>query len=149
MSYNLFLDDVRNPEQCAEYMPVNVRYMYPAAKWEVVRSTEEFVRIIEKRGLPILVSFDHDLADVHYNPSTRKEGFTYHEKTGYDAAKWLVNYCIDKHQKLPTWLVHSQNPVGAENIRKLLENFQKHQDGESGDNKIQDQKNTGINDITN
>lgn len=43
-----------------------------------------------------------------------------------DCAKWLVDYCIDNGQPLPIFYVHSVNPVGADNIRGLLNGFAKH-----------------------
>jgi hypothetical protein len=45
------------------------------------------------------------------------------EKTGYDSVKWLTDFCMDNNLELPRFLVHSQNPVGKENIEKFLENF--------------------------
>lgn len=76
-----------------------------------VRSYDEFVAYIRKHGLPDFISFDHDLGEA---------------ESGYDCAKWLVNYCI-KHQKsLPDFAVHSQNPVGKENIETLLGNFREY-----------------------
>ena len=43
------------------------------------------------------------------------------EKTGNDCAKWLLEYCYENDLKLPQCMVHSANPVGADNIRKTLE----------------------------
>ena len=45
-----------------------------------VRSFEEFVGYVTANGLPDYISFDHDLGE---------------EKSGYDCAKWLVEYCLD------------------------------------------------------
>lgn len=45
------------------------------------------------------------------------------EKIGYDCAKWLVEYYIDNKLKLPLYNIQSANPVGKENIDKLLKNF--------------------------
>jgi len=45
------------------------------------------------------------------------------EKTGYDSAKWLVDFCINNNLELPNYLCHSQNPVGKENILKYLDNY--------------------------
>lgn len=73
-----------------------------------VRDYDGFVKFITEQSLPNFISFDHDLG----------EG-----KTGYDCAKFLVEFCLDKNLKLPKFFVHSQNPVGKENIEKLLENF--------------------------
>ena len=44
-------------------------------------------------------------------------------KDGYDCAKWLVEYCIDYNKELPLYNIQSANPVGKENIDKLLKNF--------------------------
>jgi len=44
-------------------------------------------------------------------------------KTGYDCAKWLVNYCIDGNLILPKWNIQSSNPVGKDNINGLLTSF--------------------------
>jgi hypothetical protein len=49
----------------------------------------------------------------------------FEEKTGYDCAKWLVDYCIDNQANLPDYLVHSANPIGKKNIESYLENFKK------------------------
>lgn len=68
----------------------------------------EFVEFIKTKGLPDFISFDHDLG----------EG-----KTGYDCAKFLVEFCMDCDLKLPEFIVHSQNPIGKENIEKLFFNF--------------------------
>lgn len=68
----------------------------------------QFVEFIKTKGLPNFISFDHDLG----------EG-----KTGYDCAKFLVEFCMDYDLKLPEFTVHSQNPVGKENIEKLFLNF--------------------------
>lgn len=71
----------------------------------------EAVKYISAAGWPDFISFDHDLgAD---------------EPTGYDFAKWLVEQDLE-HETLPKGFkfdVHSQNPVGAENITKLLNNY--------------------------
>lgn len=105
----LYLDDVRCPK---------------SDNWEIVRSYDEFVNWIEQNGLPDEVSFDHDLADVFYDSTTQKQGFNYHEKTGYDAAKWLCEYCWTNGLPIPEWNVHSANPVGRDNIKQLLQGFE-------------------------
>lgn len=113
MSYRLFLDDVRNPEE--------VKWVrLPSGPWTVIRNYEDFVRVVQNRGMPEYISFDHDLADVHYqNPE--RENFV--EKTGLDCAKWLVEHCSTFGYGLPEYSVHSMNPVGAERIRLLLQSF--------------------------
>lgn len=79
-----------------------------------LRSYAEFVTYITESGLPDFISFDHDLGL---------------EESGYDCAKWLVNYCLDNELRLPQFDVHSKNPVGKENILSLLQNFKKNTRG--------------------
>lgn len=125
--YNLFLDDIRNPVEVGNYIyPIELRQLYRKLKWKIIRNYNDFVKIIEKNGLPEIVSFDHDLALIHYNPLTHIESFEYDEKTGFDCAKWLVNYCINNSKILPVFYSHSMNPIGKENIIKYLNNFSKH-----------------------
>jgi hypothetical protein len=73
-----------------------------------------------KKGLPEMISLDHDLADIHYLKPNSDE---YAEKIGYDCAKWLIEYCMDNYLDLPKFYCHSMNPVGKKNILSLLENF--------------------------
>lgn len=122
--YNLFLDDVRQPSEPGNYMsPVNLRSLYQEQEWVTVRNYNDFVKYITENGLPDLVSFDHDLADIHYDPTTCKESFEYTEETGYDCAKWLVMYCDDNGLPLPKYLCHSMNPIGKENIISYLDSY--------------------------
>lgn len=114
MSYKLFLDDIR--------LPKDVKWMQmPLGPWAIVRSHDEFVKHIMQRGLPDFISFDHDLADEHYTGGAKYD--KYKEKTGYESAKWLVEYCMEYELHLPEYQVHSLNPIGKENIIGYLENF--------------------------
>ena len=123
----LFLDDFRVPEDAANYMHPRFMRFY-TSDWDIVRSYNQFVEYIEINGIPDMVSFDHDLADEHYAPT----GIGYDEfveKTGYHCMKWMIDYIIDnKIKKLPHVLIHSANPVGAENIERLWQNFIKEWD---------------------
>lgn len=107
MNILLYLDDVRNPFLRKEDLTII------GVKIEWVRSYEEFVRWINKYGIPYCISFDHDLGEVN---------------TGYDCAKFLVNKVLDENLTLCKWVVHSANPVGKENINCLLSNFKRHLD---------------------
>lgn len=120
----LFLDDVRVPLDCLIY--VSNPEDYKKNDFDIVRCYDEFVEYIEKNGLPDLISFDHDLADEHYNPSNWNSYQSYVEKTGYDAAKWLVEYCLDKNLDIPQILIHSMNPVGRKNIESIFRNYMKY-----------------------
>lgn len=126
MSYNLFLDDERMPKKAFEY---TYEPLYLSADWIVVRNFYAFTTIIQNKGVPDMVSFDHDLADIHY----KKKVFNYDdetiEKTGYHCAKWLIDYCIDNKIELPTRvLIHSMNPVGILNIKSLFDTYNKVKD---------------------
>jgi hypothetical protein len=121
--YKLFLDDIRNPSHCVSYMSGRIgtkSAVYLDKDWIVARDYEEFVSTIEERGVPDLISFDHDLAAEHYNVEIIDGGLTDYntlgEKTGYDCAKWLLNKCHEEGWGLPNYFVHSMNPVGSENI---------------------------------
>jgi hypothetical protein len=122
----LFLDDIRNPKDCANgLVPSKLNKMYWDDDWSIVRSYDQFVSWIVKNGLPDFISFDHDLADVHYSMDFSKFNDGGKEKTGYECAKWLVNYCMDMKLDIPRYIVHSQNPVGKVNIQSYLENGRK------------------------
>lgn len=111
----LFLDDTRNA---------------PDFTWDVVRSYSQFVAYIKLYGVPDVISFDHDLGIEHYDeyavgeslrlttgeePVINYDKFT--EKTGYDCAKWLVENGLRPSE----YRVHSMNPVGAQNIKFVME----------------------------
>jgi hypothetical protein len=111
----LFLDDIRLPIDAipfAEAKGINQAIYYE--NWVIVKSYNQFVKHIQDKGLPDIISFDHDLGDDN-------------ELTGMDCAKWLVNYCMDNNLYLPKWVVHSANPAGYENIKSLLLSFEKNQ----------------------
>lgn len=133
----LWLDDIRNPFLNEEgKVPTGKNGEHYNINW--VLNYEQFVKWIELFGLPDAISFDHDLADEHYTPEQFWDNYeeskrfqewrsqSYQEKTGMDCAKWLVDYCMDNKKKLPEIFVHSANPVGADNIKGLLDNFIKH-----------------------
>lgn len=137
LKYYIFLDDERNPWDVT-WCDIRRDYHY-----NIVRSYNEFVGMIETLGyLPDFVTFDHDLADEHYAVMLKEVEahqkysafvddehggltitFDYgREKTGFDAAKWLVDFCIDRGLKFPEYAVHSMNPIGRERIKNYIEN---------------------------
>jgi len=134
-TYNLFLDDFRMPVDCSRYMPNPG--IYNKLEWVIVRNYDEFIKFISKNGLPEMISFDHDLADEHYSNDMYAGAEVYNknydhftEKTGYDCAKWLVEYCMDFDLDLPEYIVHSMNPAGGKNIWEYLENYRKFREEE-------------------
>lgn len=126
MKQILFLDDIREPSLIYGE-PENVQF-------HVVRDFKSFKQWILTHGLPDCISFDHDLG-LDYFQRMRESGMSKrgfkrlrqsdHFPSGMDAAKWLVEYCLDQDLSLPEWKVHSANPAGADNIRGLLSGFDK------------------------
>ena len=124
----LWLDDCRNPHEndWLRFSPLKPLY---TVIW--VKSYSEFVDYITGNGLPTAICFDHDLGlDLAHSGIMSKRALkrfrkTIEYKTGYDCAKWLVNYCLDNNFKLPLWNVQSSNPVGKENIESILKSFEK------------------------
>jgi len=119
--YNIFLDDIRVPTDVTwVYIPVDQHY-------SVVRSYKEFVDLITlRREVPKYVCYDHDLADCHYGDGLNNDQIDYNkyqEKTGYDCAKWLVNYCMERGIKHPPYIVHSMNPIGKLNIESYINSY--------------------------
>lgn len=104
MSYRMFIDDERDPPN-------------GETDWVVCRRPQEVYNSIVRHGFPTFISFDHDLgADM----------------TGYDIAKDLVDEDMHRHGKfIPRdfdFYVHSQNPIGAKNIRCYLSAYLKARD---------------------
>lgn len=127
--YNLFIDDdvARIPHKLAWIE-------LPLVEWTFARSYEEFVGIITESGLPLRVSFDHDLSNVHYmefhkawsGDRTLDYNNMGDEKTGYHCCQFLINYCITKKLPLPEIFIHTMNPIGRENIKSLIDSYKKY-----------------------
>lgn len=98
--YKLYLDDERFP-------PIDD----PA--WRIARNYFDAVFYVRNYGIPIMISFDHDLGSIT-NP------------TGMDFCKWFCNHIMDNDIKKPegfSFYVHSMNPVGAKNIQSYMDQF--------------------------
>ena len=94
----LWLDDFRNPSD------------YVQGEYDIswVKNYEAFCSFINANGLPDIICFDHDLGE---------------EKSGYDCAKFVVNYCQILNLDIPEFDIQSSNIVGKDNIRNLLNNW--------------------------
>ena len=141
-SYNLYLDDIREPKASFKKSG-DSRYI--DLKWRVVKCYSEFVETIALNGIPNIVSFDHDLGDTamkeYFNNVSPNYTLDYNnidEKTGYDAAKFLValfhntneaSFNMSRSERkrdrfvFPIVYVHSANPIGSANIMGYLNNF--------------------------
>ena len=126
----LFLDDIRKPLDVKQAWHKGVWEEFPSLySWTIVRSYDQFTKFILDNGLPTVISFDHDLSWEHYPQDDFRLDVpinyaAFKEKTGYDCAKWLVDYCVTNNLPLPDFYVHSFNPVGRMNIVNFLVRFQ-------------------------
>jgi hypothetical protein len=128
----IYLDDIRTPI---------------SDNWIVVRNYEDFVKVVTEIGLDKveLISLDHDLGETamkeyfnNVSPNYKLDYKKIKEKTGYDCAKYLVDYYyetnpdrinMERAEKkktnigFPTVCVHSANPIGSANIMGYINNF--------------------------
>lgn len=100
MTWKLFLDDERYPVDNS---------------WMIARSSDAAIALCKEYGFPNYISFDHDLGG---------------DDTSIKFIHWMINETLNSiasgGKVLPfpkTYFVHSQNPVGAENIRGLMNSF--------------------------
>lgn len=101
--------------------------------WIIVRNYEEFVAYYKRANTLVThISFDHDLGEdvakelVSKGLSKRKARAQKKLcKSGYDCAKWLIEYILERKISLPIILIHTQNPVGRDNIKFLFDNYER------------------------
>lgn len=99
MTYKMFIDDER--------YPVTNDYV-------IVRSSQEAIEYVKKFGFPEYISFDHDLGG---------------DDTSMRFIHWMIDAYLDGEISIPDdfdFYVHSQNPIGADNIRATLFSFIAH-----------------------
>lgn len=102
MTWRLFLDDVRP-------MPETL-----TGPWVLARSSEEAKILVRSLGMPEMMSLDHDLGN---------------DDTVMVFLKWLANEYWDGTSPVPSYRVHSANPVGAQNIVAFLDSWERVQTG--------------------
>lgn len=113
MSWYLFIDDERNPMDVF-WMDGPAAALYFYEDWYIARNILEVRELLANFGMPIFISFDHDLGA--------------NEPTGYDIAKELVEFDLEPRYNLKfpedfAYVVHSKNPVGKQNIVSYLDNY--------------------------
>lgn len=100
MSYRLFIDDERLPPD-------------DGGQWEVARSSTLALRIVQEQGVPDFISFDHDLGG---------------DDTSMRFLHQLAELLLDRRVELPAgfaFYIHSQNPVGRDNIQAFMASLTK------------------------
>lgn len=113
----IWIDDIRDPNKHIWKNWINRQFTpsYNHIIW--LKSYDDCVAWIKKNGLPNAICFDHDLGDVDKG---------HQEKTGYDCAKYIVDYCMDNNEPFPPYAIQSDNGPGRQNIESYIENFKKH-----------------------
>jgi hypothetical protein len=129
----LWLDDRRNP-----FLNEDEKVPRDIHEWNInwVLDYNQFVKWIDMYGLPDAISFDNDLHEDHYTPEYFWDDYeaskkfqewkskSYKYKTGEGCAQWLVEYCNNNGEPLPEIFIHSANPVGADKIKQVVEDFE-------------------------
>lgn len=130
----LYLDNERHPnrtflwdENCFLHEMVKI----PPSNWIIVRSYEQFVEMVEKIGIPDVISFDNDLYNFD-DPSVTQEDVkaslaminwrNFVIKTGAHCAEWLIQRCKESNHSIPEYYVHSANNRARRIIREIMEN---------------------------
>lgn len=111
MTWNLFIDDERHILNVT-WATAQQQVLYHSEIWIVARNFDQVVQLVEQRGMPKRISFDHDLGE--------------NQKTGYDIAQYLVELDMSNKHKFPKdfqFYVHSLNPIGRENIIRYLTRY--------------------------
>lgn len=99
MVYKLFLDDER--------MPVT-------DDWVICRTSTAAIECVIKRGMPYEISFDHDLGGPD---------------TSMIFVRWMQDALLDGIITMPEnfmYGIHSQNSVGAPNIKGAMDPLIRH-----------------------
>jgi hypothetical protein len=132
----LFLDDVRTPDMCLNYMydRIGLSVGLYSGKWKVVSNYDEFAQAIINHHHEIThISFDHDLGeDVALEAIERgmsktqaRKKLKKNVKSGYDCAIFTIQYYKQLGKPLPIIIVHSMNPPGAERIKNIFKDEKK------------------------
>ena len=107
----LWLDDCRNPfDTRTDWLVFSPIGRDVEVVW--AQTVDEFMDFINQHGLPDGICFDHDLGEDSYD-----------ERTGYDCAKRVVDYCLQHNCDIPAYAIQSSNPVGKDNICHLMDNY--------------------------
>ena len=129
----IFLDDMRFPEEVYNGLKggYDENTLHPIyadnSSWIILRTYWDFVDFVMKNDLNQIevISLDHDL-DFHHYKSENQQNIDYQRmktKTGYHAAKWLLEYSKENNIQLPEIRVHSLNIEGRKNIKNLIKNY--------------------------
>lgn len=130
--YNLFLDDIRMPKDAflyGEKKSLIVASNVIERNWVIVRDYKEFVFMIQAKGIPRVVSFDHDLSEAHMNEYVKAVGNGYYEwekleKTGLHCMIFLKEECDKQGLKFPTHYIHTANEFARKRMKDFINNVE-------------------------
>lgn len=98
-NYNMFLDDERFPPELLK----------DGRDWVIVRTSEAAMLTIRQLGIPNFISFDHDLGG---------------DDTAMKFLHDFIAFSMDFNTDFPKdYYVHSQNPIGRDNIKSLMDSY--------------------------
>lgn len=103
MTYNLFIDDYRKPNDVVSCLD---------REWVIARSAEQVSKIVSEMGMPDFISFDHDMTDLHY-AQDYSDGLT--------GAHIAYSLCRFFGCEMPPYQVHSWNPEAPARIADAIE----------------------------
>lgn len=95
MAWKLYLDDERS---------------LPDSSWTLAKSSTEAIDLVKAKGMPSVMSLDHDLGE---------------QDTSLVFLKWLAFDSKYSALACPQYTVHSANPVGRDNILAFLASWKK------------------------
>lgn len=101
-NYRLFIDDERYPK---------------SPHWLIARTSYDAIRFTREFGLPTEIAFDHDLGG---------------RDTAIIYINWLEDFLLDNEIEFPlgfTYSIHSQNPIGAANMKSKMDQLIEHVNG--------------------
>ena len=78
-----------------------------------VKNYGAFVKEIEEKGMPDLISFDYNLTYGGANAEGKV-------LTGIDCANWLIQYCKENGTPMPKCYVHSANKRYGPELNRVL-----------------------------
>lgn len=122
MSYNLFLDDYRDPKRISWVQ-------LPDVPWVCARDYDQFVQLVTHMGIPTLVSYDCDLCYEHYQayfrygPAYPLHYQEFKTKCGIHCLEFLLKLCKERGIKHPKYIMHSKNNFAAPFMTQMIEEF--------------------------
>ena len=102
ISYKLWIDD--------QWNDTTMPFRHPPSDYIPAESSREAIRLVEEKGMPSFISFDHDLGG---------------EDTSIAFIDWLIKNRYN--EEVPDFSVHSKNPIGRLNIISKMNSWKKSQ----------------------